>query len=62
MGPNFDLNTMQNLKTNLEKESLSRRVPQKTEGSMKGSCEEAGMAVDVPLEGFPVGTGQCECH
>lgn len=24
---------------------------------MRGSCEEASRAVDVPLEGFPVGHG-----
>lgn len=48
----------------MEKENLPREVQslQKTEASVKDSCEEASMAVDVPVEEFLVGTGKSECH
>lgn len=55
---------MQKFKTHLEKENLLSEVQslQNTEASVKDSCEEASMAVDVPVEEFLEGTGKCECH
>lgn len=55
---------MQKFKTHLEKENLPSEVQslQNTEASVKDSCEEASMAVDVPIEEFLEGTGKCECH
>lgn len=53
--PNSDLNTVQNLKRNLENENISGQIEFLSEDrstSERVNCEAASIAVDVPWRNF----------